>query len=88
MNAPAFTRSDKAYNDGTMAPGKTCPKCSGIMEEGFLPEHGRSFVIASTWHEGEPEPSFWRGTKIDPMKEKKIRSFRCVKCGFIELYAN
>ena len=49
------------------------------MEEGFIPEHGRSFVIASTWHEGEPGRSFWRGTKIDPMKEKEIHSIRCVK---------
>lgn len=58
------------------------------MEEGFVMDIGQgNYKRPSTWVEGQPEPSFWSGTKTQGKHQAQIRSFRCVKCGYLENYA-
>ncbi len=66
-----------------------CPKCGGEMLEGFTLEIG-SYDSNSqeTWIEGKPEYEFWSGLKTSGRTRYGITSYRCVKCGFLEQYAN
>ncbi len=65
-----------------------CPKCGGEMEEGFRPNHvARYCSLPEQWMPGAPEPSFWFVTKIDSSRLRKIATFRCKGCGFLESYA-
>lgn len=57
------------------------------MEEGFIPDYSQHAVTVASWQEGEPQKSFWRGVKTDYENQIRIRTFRCVKCGYLESYA-
>jgi len=70
-----------------MDSAKSCPKCNGVMEQGFVPDYSHASVLVTGWQEGEPQKSLWRGTKADYDTAIKIRSFRCVTCGYLESYA-
>jgi len=63
-----------------------CPKCKGLMEEGFVVDyaHGGARKV-STWAEGQPTVSFWEGLKVK--EQRKISAFRCTSCGYLESYA-
>ena len=64
-----------------------CLVCKEPLIEGFLLDksHGGQFV--STWVEGQPERSFWKGTKIEDQRRMSVAAYLCTKCGRIELYA-
>jgi hypothetical protein len=65
-----------------------CPKCEGAMVQGFIPDfihHSINGVCG--WHEGQPQASFWKGTKAKLAEGMPIGAFRCNKCGYLELYA-
>ena len=64
-----------------------CPKCAGEMEEGFIADHGYGNVRSSDWVEGAPVKSFWSGTRINDKKQYRVRTMRCVRCGYLESYA-
>ena len=65
----------------------TCPKCSGKMVRGFIPEFSHRTSV-SFWVEGEPKESFWAaGVKIPQDKIIDIVTYRCAGCGFLESYA-
>lgn len=66
---------------------KRCPKCSKEMEEGFIADATYGGVVTSKWVEGEPEKSFWTGTKTKGKRQVEVHSFRCPNCGFLESYA-
>jgi hypothetical protein len=65
-----------------------CSKCQTEMEPGYVMDlgHGNTRRPAS-WVEGEPEKSFWMGTKIAGKKQLQVHTFRCPKCGYLESYA-
>ena len=66
---------------------KSCAKCGGRMEQGFVPEaKGQSREI-STWVEGVPETSLWTGIKTGGRKNLAIETWRCGRCGYLESYA-
>ena len=65
-----------------------CPKCEEQMEEGFVADMSRTGVQVSCWIAGPPEPSAWTGIKLSNRENIKIRTFRCVGCGYLESYAN
>src|SRR5438046_1565611 len=65
----------------------TCPKCQGVMVQGFVPDFAHSGVIVEVWVEGPPQKSFWVGTKIPVLDKLPIATFRCETCGFLESYA-
>ena len=70
-----------------MTDAMTCPKCTGMMVRGFIPEFSHRSSVSS-WVEGEPEHSFWAaGVKIDVDKVIDIVTYRCAACGFLESYA-
>lgn len=66
-------------------PTMTCPKCNVAMEEGFLA--GPRLV---EWIEGVlvQEKSALFEIKPRDRKHLRIRTLRCLKCGFLESYAS
>jgi len=66
-----------------------CPKCGRAMIEGFIPDftHAREQSTATTWVEGAPEPSVWRGVKLKGKQNYPVRTYRCAACGYLESYA-
>jgi hypothetical protein len=53
------------------------------MEEGFV-----AGSRVAEWIQGPLEKSLLFGVKTDDRERREIRTFRCVKCGFLESYAN
>jgi hypothetical protein len=66
-----------------------CPKCSQPMEEGFIVDHAHGGTnFQAEWVEGPPKKSFWTGVRIGgPTDRRKVATFCCSKCGFLESYA-
>jgi hypothetical protein len=57
------------------------------MEEGFILDKTHGGQLPSQWVEGEPEKSFWFGTKTSGKEILQIKSYRCDRCGYLESYA-
>lgn len=65
-----------------------CPKCQGLMEEGFVLDRGHYDTRrVNTWVEGEPVKSFWSGIKVKNKLQFEVKTFRCGGCGYNESYA-
>ena len=61
---------------------KSCPKCKGEMEKGFLVDEGvwgTAFKRRQRWALGA---NFFGLKKV-----RNINSFRCQKCGYLENFA-
>jgi predicted nucleic-acid-binding Zn-ribbon protein len=71
-----------------MTPNKTCPKCSGRMEEGFVLDRTHGANLQSTWVAGFPTRSFWTGLKLRGLPTLPVTTFRCSGCGYLESYAS
>jgi hypothetical protein len=65
-----------------------CPKCTGAMVQGFIPDYSHGAVLVAGWLQGHPQKSFWRTTKAPISEVIPIGTFRCEKCGFLEFYAD
>ena len=65
-----------------------CPRCGDSMEVGFLMDanFGKDYAEPTRWAEGEPVVSFWTGVKNSI--KRKVRTYRCTACGYLESYAN
>jgi hypothetical protein len=63
-------------------PGK-CPKCGAEMEEGFTLEHRE----AVRWISGTQKTSLLGDIKASGKEHRRIDSYRCVGCGYLESYA-
>lgn len=64
-----------------------CPKCSQPMDEGFIVDHTYGAQTQAEWVGGPPQPSFWTGLKLWGKERRKVATFCCPKCGFLESYA-
>ena len=65
-----------------------CPKCSSAMSEGFIADRTHhSTAAVPIWVEGRPEGSIWTGLKLRGKARTDIATWRCRRCGFLELYA-
>ena len=65
-----------------------CPKCQGLMEEGFILDRGDYDIKrVNTWVEGEPVKSFWSGIKVKDKQQYQLKTFRCANCDYLESYA-
>lgn len=65
-----------------------CPKCSAVMDEGFLIDDAQTINQQQAWHEGKPEQVPLFGfLKYDATKVWKVKTFRCTGCGYLESYA-
>lgn len=67
---------------------KKCPKCSGDMVRGFVPDYGHTAIFTPRWHEGSPKKSIWSGTSMPKSNGIPIAAFWCSSCGFLEFYAD
>lgn len=68
---------------------KACPKCNSLMDIGFMADQSDGFLTrVATWVAGEPEKSFWSGVKISDAVKYPVLTYRCVRCGFLENYAD
>jgi predicted nucleic-acid-binding Zn-ribbon protein len=65
------------------APSK-CPKCGAEMREGFILDHR----LPSRWFAGKVETSILGNIKASGREQRQIESYRCVGCGYLELYAS
>ncbi len=72
-----------------LEPKKNCPKCEGIIDEGYILDSGHgNMKRLPTWIAGKPDKSFWAGgLKTNDKKQFDVKDFRCIQCGFIESYA-
>lgn len=58
------------------------------MKVGYIMDRGDgNYRYQETWVEGNPEQSFFRGTKISDKTQHHVQTFCCPKCGFLESYA-
>ena len=64
-----------------------CPKCSKVMEEGFIVDHAKNGDVQAEWVEGPPQISFWTGLKLRGKVRVPVSTFCCTGCGFLESYA-
>src|SRR3954471_17429495 len=67
-------------------PITACPKCNGPMVQGFIIDNTHGGMMPSSWGSGEPQKSFWFGTKT-PSETIGFGTFRCSSCGSLESYA-
>jgi hypothetical protein len=56
------------------------------MQEGFVPDQSGAYQGVPIWIAGVPQKGFL-GAKIEGKEAYAIRTFRCVKCGFLESYS-
>ena len=70
-----------------MAEARTCPKCGGGMEDGYVVDQGYGTNTVPGWREGEPRKSIWTGLKLGGSTPLEITTWRCRRCGYLESYA-
>lgn len=64
-----------------------CPKCEGLMAEGFIVDATHGGNVVSRWVEGQPERVFFGGLKIRGKTVHHVQTWRCQRCGYLESYA-
>ena len=65
-----------------------CSKCGGSMIAGAILQKCDGLVVPiATWIDGEPQRTLLGSTQLPADGTRKIRSFRCNDCGFLELFA-
>ena len=65
----------------------TCPKCSGEMELGFVPDRASlTRRYPQLWFSGELEAGLF-GMKLMGRATRGVVTYRCTKCGYLESYA-
>jgi hypothetical protein len=64
-----------------------CLRCRALMERGYLLDrgHGNAAEVAK-WIEGEPDRR-WYGIRTKGHDTIDLQSYRCPKCGYVELHA-
>jgi len=66
---------------------RSCPKCTGPVEEGFILDVAQRGYLQATWLQGSPEPSFWTSLTLKGKTRRPIVTLRCSRCGYLESYA-
>jgi len=58
------------------------------MAPGFIPDKiDKMHAKLPAWRAGEAKKAFWTGVTSETETLIPIRTFRCVKCGYLESYA-
>jgi hypothetical protein len=66
-----------------------CPKCTGLMERGFVMDRSLTGDRLLRWVEGEPETGGATGLKVIARKTSQItRTDKCEDCGYLEFYGS
>ena len=71
-----------------MTRSSVCPKGQSSMSEGVLVDTGHGSYAVSAWQLGAPSVSRWFGLKVKPKTLLPTITYRCGRCGFLELYAS
>jgi len=66
---------------------RTCLRCGGELEEGFLLDETQGGYSTTQWVEGPPDKSVWMGLKLRRRRRLPLQAYRCVGCGALDLYA-
>ncbi|MFD0892584.1 hypothetical protein KBB96_14265 [Luteolibacter ambystomatis] len=67
---------------------RLCPKCSDVMQIGFIPDFSYGAAALETkWFYGEVTKGFFGGVKASPMGGIPVHAWRCAGCGFLEFFA-
>ena len=66
---------------------KSCAKCGGRMDPGFVATRTSHGNGVAQWLPGKPEKSIWTGIKISKRDQRDIEIWRCGRCGYLESYA-
>ena len=64
-----------------------CPKCEGVMEEGYILDNTHGGRVQACWIQGQPVKSIWTGLRLKGADQRPVRTYRCTRCGFLESYA-
>jgi hypothetical protein len=57
------------------------------MEPGFVVDHTYGAVARSEWASGESTYSQWSGMKMKGRQRYNVATYRCMRCGLLESYA-
>jgi hypothetical protein len=57
------------------------------MELGFLVDNAHGAVAEPLWADGPLEVSFWTGVKMKGREKRRVETYRCESCGYLESYA-
>jgi predicted nucleic-acid-binding Zn-ribbon protein len=68
-----------------MSESRSCSKCGGNTEVGWLTDQMRTGITFARWVKGIPDTSFFAAFKT-PQNASPILSYCCVDCGYLELY--
>ena len=71
-----------------MGDTKKCSDCGGKMVEGFILDRTYGGQFVQRWLKGNPEKSAWTGVKAKGKECRAVETYRCVKCGLLQSYAN
>jgi len=66
---------------------KTCPKCQGATEPGFIPDVSYGAGLKAAWLEGVPDKGVFGSLKTRGKRRIDITTHRCTSCGYLESYA-
>jgi hypothetical protein len=66
---------------------RSCLKCAGPVEEGFILDVAQRGYLQATWVQGSPEPSFWTSLTLKGKTRRPVVTLRCSRCGYLESYA-
>jgi ribosomal protein L37E len=66
---------------------RTCLRCGGEMEEGFVLDETHGAYRLSRWVAGPPQKSAWTGVKLRGRRKLPLTAHRCLRCGAVDLYA-
>jgi predicted nucleic acid-binding Zn ribbon protein len=73
----------KAGSSYSGADHRTCVKCGGVLEKGFLDDQfSKNVYLDLMWTSGDPED----GESID-RRNFYVTAFRCARCGNLEFKA-
>jgi hypothetical protein len=70
-----------------MHPDLHCPRCEEPLEPGHMIDRTYGGNLQPQWQPGTPVRSFWSGLKINDRELVPVVAYRCVGCGYLELYA-
>jgi predicted nucleic-acid-binding Zn-ribbon protein len=63
-----------------------CPKCQRAIQKGYIPD-ATCGVVLGTWIGGEVETGFLGAIKLKGKTRRRITTYRCNSCGYLESYA-
>ncbi len=63
-----------------------CPKCQGVLEEGFMTDPADKKPAHMIWVEGSPQKTD-DGVKTEGLRKYRTQAYRCMSCGYTELYS-